>query len=146
MNKSLLLGSLAFMFFNVASPALAELFRWTDADGKVHYSDRKPTESSNAKAIDDELTPINIDDSKAYNNGVGKIFPKEDKSHRAFEDKKRQKQQAATNHACTKAREYLRKISGRVRFIDDDGKPVNVSEADRKKRKIEVEKDILKNC
>lgn len=33
-----------------AAPASAQLYKWTDADGKVHYSDR-PQEGANAKEI-----------------------------------------------------------------------------------------------
>ena len=36
----------------LAAPALAEMYKWTDAEGRVHFSDRKPDTSRPVQAIE----------------------------------------------------------------------------------------------
>lgn len=47
---------------------------------------------------------------------------------------------------CIEAKDYLSKISGRVQFLDKEGKPVNVSEAERQARVKEWQQAIKENC
>lgn len=47
-----------------ASPiGSAELYKWTDADGRVHYSDRKPPQGNETQAIEGRVsgyTPVAV--------------------------------------------------------------------------------------
>ncbi|WP_341677838.1 DUF4124 domain-containing protein [Niveibacterium sp. SC-1] len=52
MRRYLLLGcALAFAF-----PAMGEVYKWTDAQGKAHYGDVPPNTEQNAKGVDLNVT------------------------------------------------------------------------------------------
>lgn len=146
MNKHFLINAFILLCMTFCLPSSAELYQWTDKNGKVHYSDRKPAGQLEAQEISKKLTPVNIDSSRTQNQALGRVFPKTDNTRQRLDDDKKQKRQAARDEACKEAKDYLKKLDGRVRFIDDDGKPVNVSEAERKQRVIVLKADIKKNC
>lgn len=131
-----------------ATPATAELYRWTDADGRVHYSDRKPAAESEeeVEAIDDQLTPVNIDESHKQRQALNKVFAKEDKHVQRGEQQQQRKQQQARAQQCREARGYLRAISGPVAFLDEDGKDMKISERERQERQAEMERLIEQYC
>lgn len=128
--------------------AQAELYRWTDADGKVHFSDRKPdaAQTQGAEVTEEEIKAINIQDSKAASEAMRQVFP--DESHPPVqENSERERELAERKEAhCREAREYLRKVSGRVQFIDKDGKMVHVSERERQERQAEMETYVKEHC
>lgn len=146
MNKHLLINAFILLCIILCLPSFAELYQWTDKNGKVHYSDRKPADQSEAQEISKKLTPVNIDSSRTQSQALGRVFPKTDNTRKRLDNEKKQKRLAARNESCKKAKDYLEKLDGRVRFIDDDGNPVNVSEAERKQRVIALKADIKKNC
>ena len=41
----------------VATAATGEVYKWVDADGKVHYGDRKPASGSDSRVIELEPAP-----------------------------------------------------------------------------------------
>lgn len=59
--------------------AQAELYRWTDADGKVHFSDRKPdaAQTQGAEVSEEKIKAVNIQDSKAAEEAMRQVFPNE---------------------------------------------------------------------
>lgn len=144
-NNGLRIVVYLMLCLGVAAPLNAELYKWTDENGKIHYSDRKPATQTNAREISRELTPINIDDSGAQRQALGNVFPKASESRQRLDDKQR-KRQDSRSEACENARNYLRKINRRVRFVDKDGEPVKVSEAERKARVVKLQAQIKKNC
>lgn len=80
---------LAFLFVCLAAPAQAQkLYRWTDKDGKEHYSDTLP-----AEAIDSARAEL----SKSSGSTVGEVA-------RALTDEERAQQAAAAQAAADQAR------------------------------------------
>ncbi len=135
---------------SVVLPATAELYRWTDEDGKVHYSDRKPTadSESDVEAIDDQLTPVNIDESHKQRQALNRVFA-EDKTSAHTQRQQLREQQVRERERqaqCRKARSYLRDISGPVAFIDEDGNDLKVSERERREHQAEMEALIREHC
>lgn len=135
----------------LALPATAELYRWTDEDGKVHYSDRKPApdgEETKVEDIGDQLTPVNIDESHKQRQALNRVFA-EDKTGARTQRQQNRQQQARERERqaqCRKARRYLRDISGPVAFVDKDGKDLKVSERERREHQAEMEALIRKHC
>ena len=95
----------------LVSAAQAEVYRWVDADGQVHFSDVKPDSSTGAKTMDIPLV-----------NSVPAI---------ASEEKPEQPQQPASSTGkkvviyttewcgyCKKAREYF--IANKIAFKEKD--------------------------
>lgn len=48
--------------------------------------------------------------------------------------------------ACNKARQQLKTITGRVFFVDDNGKEVVVTKEERQKRAQRLEQEIRRRC
>lgn len=123
--------------------AHAEVYRWTDANGKVHFGDQKP--AATAENITEKVKKTNVDTSTSEHQKLETIFRKENAADREY-----QQQQAQLNpellQRCAEAKNYLNKISGRVQFLDDKGQPVHVSEAERQHTAEEMQKIIKENC
>ncbi len=121
----------------------AEVYRWTDKDGKTHFSDNKPKIA--AEDITAAVKKQNIDSSTQEHQKLESIFRKENDSDREF--KQQQAQQSPEQlQACTASKNHLSRIDGRVQFMDKKGGLVNVSEEERKRRVIELRKQIQRNC
>lgn len=129
-------------------PATAELYRWTDADGRTHYSDRKPVAEGDeeVEAIEDQLTPVNIDESHRDRQALNRIFSEEDEQPQQQDQQQQRQKQQAREQQCREARRYLRDISGRVAFLDEDGNDMKISERERQERQAEMERLIEQYC
>ncbi|GAA6151042.1 hypothetical protein NBRC116587_04610 [Pseudoteredinibacter isoporae] len=110
--------------------AETKLYKWVDANGNVHYSDKKPKGQA-AEDISDSLPAANIDSSHEKLPSLDSI------SQRRQQDAERkQKQQAARaqrrQKACREARRNLNRYSSRsyFRYRPENEK---VSEAQRQK-------------
>lgn len=123
--------------------AHAEVYRWTGSDGKVHYSDKKPAEK--AEDISDKVKQQNIDTSTAEHQKMESIFRKENEADREYKEQKPQRSLEQIQY-CIHLKDYLNTISGRVQFIDDNGKPVAVTLDEQKKRVAETKKLIQEKC
>jgi len=130
-----------------ANTTYADVYRWTDEKGEVHYTDKKP--STDADNITSTIKKQNIDTSTEEQRKVGQILRKENDADRAFYQQQQAEQQKKINEQtkrCNEARRYLRNISGPVQFIDDDGKPVYVSERERQAREAEFKTIVEREC
>ncbi len=139
-----LLTSLALIV--ACQVSTADVYRWTDENGKVHFGDRPPP-ATETKAID---TPIvNSDSSARLNRPLTKMLDQE-RQAQADKQKQRQAKQAESKKRqqalCQKARKKLKTFKGRVAFVKKDGSEVKVSENERRKLASNLEKQIRKNC
>jgi hypothetical protein len=133
----------------VALPAGADIYKWTDAQGRVHFSDQpsggqtpaEPVEVRDYKPGSDEATRQIIERRDRLTNASA------DKAARTDSNALREAAlKARTEKHCAEAREHLRKISGRVVFHDEDGKPVRVSEQERAAKQREAQDWIRAHC
>ncbi|MDO3388642.1 DUF4124 domain-containing protein [Gilvimarinus sp. SDUM040013] len=133
----------------IVYPAMgvAELYRWTDENGKVHFSDRKPNDVVAADQIDQDLKPVNVDESRHETQKLRNVFPdRDDSRQRQAANKKKAEQQRRTDAQCSQMREHLRKIKGPVYFVDEEGNEFDISERERKERQKKLEQLIVENC
>ena len=140
---AIIVAALLLLSFSVK----AELYRWTEADGKVHFSDRKPDAAEKEVEVESvEIKPINIDESHEAWQALNRVLPKEDRHQTQQQVRDNQQRAQEIERHCRGARQYLRDISGPVNFIDDDGNPVQVSERERQQRQAEMERYVKEHC
>lgn len=125
--------------------ANAEIYKWTDKDGKVHYGDKKV---KTAEDITNTVKKQNIDTSTEEHQKLETVFRKENAADRAYKAQQAMPDPAAENHArrCAEAKDTLSKLEGRVNFIDENGKVVKTSEQEREARAGEMRKILADNC
>lgn len=141
------IGFIGILSFALCLPAQAtEIYRWVDSEGKVHYSDRK--QADDAEDVTDKVRVHNIDTSQDEQRKLQKIFRAENEADREYYRQQQAQQQPSIEQRkrCQKMRKYLADISGRVQFLDENDKPMKVTEAQRKQKVAEVEQLIRTNC
>lgn len=147
MTTRLWMITLTLLF--AAVPANAEIYKWTDADGRVHFGDKPVDKKLQAEEVE-------VRDYKPGNDAkTREIIERRERLMNADADKARRGDALKSAKAadtvreekrCSEAREHLLKISGRVEFYDDNGKPVRVSEQERAARQRETQDWIKANC
>ncbi len=123
--------------------AQAEVYRWTDANGKVHFGDKKPKAA--AEDITEKVKKTNVDTSTSEHQKLESLFRKENDADREHHQKQAQPNPKLLQR-CTEAKDYLEKISGRVQFIDGNGQPIHITETERQERAKEWQNVIKENC
>jgi len=126
----------------------AEIYRWVDDQGEVHYSDKKP-EAEIAKEVSNSLGPINRDSSSSETKKLQQLFrgeTPEEKQFRLQQEKDKRQQAARLNEACDKARLNLKKLKGRFHLVDESGISRSVSKDEQKELIRSQEKEINKHC
>ncbi|HWV14800.1 MAG TPA: DUF4124 domain-containing protein [Cellvibrio sp.] len=124
--------------------ASAEVYRWTDKDGKLRYSDKRPKKVA-AEDITATVNKQNIDNSGDEHKKLETIFRKENDADRAFQAEQN-RPSAEKIERCEAAKDRLFKLEGPVNFVDKEGKSVKVSEKERESRAVEMRKFIADNC
>lgn len=124
----------------------AEVYRWVDAEGKTHYSDKKS--AKNAADITAEVNQQNIDTSIEEQRKLQKIFRPENDADRAYHRQQQLRKQpdAEMIQHCNEQRKYLHQIKGRVQFIDEQGQIIKVTEKERQAAVLRVENYIASRC
>ncbi|MFN3714821.1 MAG: DUF4124 domain-containing protein [Alcanivoracaceae bacterium] len=132
----------------VAAPA--ELYRWTDDSGRVHFSDRPP-EHSHAEVIDTPTLPVmeTDADTRARQQRLQRFQQaqaEQQQQEQKEADAARREREKTVGQACRKARADLKVLSGRVRYRNPDGSLREVSPQEVAKDRDKVNQWIAKNC
>ena len=135
----------------IATPsAWAALYKWTDANGRVVYSDQPPTGDVKVDTISGPPPPSNP-------NAVKELAEK------GAESKKQQQEAAASakkagqqradaekrSSVCRDARAELARLSADqilLYSINEKGETVFMNDADRRRRKETLETQLKANC
>lgn len=141
MNKPVLIFLVGIV---VGLSVNAEVYRWVDKDGKVHYTDQKP--ANDAEDVTRQVNKQNIDSSTNEMRKVESILRKENDADREYYQQQAQEDAQARQQQCNWARKRMNEISGNVIFVDDAGKVVKVTETERQKMVADVSKIIQENC
>nr|WP_237457506.1 DUF4124 domain-containing protein [Pseudomaricurvus sp. HS19] len=131
------------------SPALqAEIYQWRDAQGKLHFSDKKP-ERESAEEISGQLAPLNLDESAAEQSRLGQVFRGETPEERQWRQRQESEARAAEQEQaqrCDEMRRYLQAISGPVYFEREDGSTYDVSVQEQQRRMRAAAAQIADEC
>tara|TARA_R110002167_G_scaffold116338_6_gene291389 strand:+ start:274 stop:657 length:384 start_codon:yes stop_codon:yes gene_type:complete len=126
---------------------MSEVFQWTDENGQTHFSDRAPKliQSNN---ISEQLNNINITSDLSSPEMMLRHEQTKDAEREAKYKKQQEKRnkQPTKSERCKEAQDLLRRVKGRVVFVDEQGKELKVSEEDRKQRAIQLESLVRKLC
>lgn len=131
------------------STSIGEIYRWTDSEGKVRFSDTPPEDQTSSEEISDKMTPINRDSSNEETEKLQKVLQGETPEEQAYREQQQAKQKTqeqATQRACEDAKQHLRLLQGRVYFEDEDGNEIIVTEEERQQRASKLESDIKRIC
>lgn len=132
----------------LAMPVSGEVYQWRDADGKVHFSDRKPV-AAEAQDISEAVKQNNVDDSSGERKKLQQLFAPETAVERQAREQKQQQtaqQQQERQKRCDTARKQLSILRGPVYFTRDDGSEYEISEAERERLAQDYAAQIKKYC
>ncbi|HEC19991.1 MAG TPA: DUF4124 domain-containing protein [Gammaproteobacteria bacterium] len=129
-----------------------KIYKWTDADGVVHYGERPPSRNATQIKVPHNSTgrssppakPVNQQDAT---NKLLDAFAKERKDKKEAEKKAAEEKQRRDKN-CSNARRRVAglKIGGRIYEINDQGERQYLGEADIKKRLADAQKLVEKWC
>jgi len=143
-----LLILLIVLYFHVSSAA-AELYRWVDERGNVHFSDKKPLDNE-AQEISDQVKQHNIDYSGDVTARQLERYQRQEAAKQTEQQQLRRRGSHDADEArqknCRQAKQRLRLIRGPVVFYDQKGNPQQVSEQERERRALALEKQINQYC
>jgi len=140
------MGKLMFILF-LSLSANAEVYRWTDTNGKVHFGDKKP--DAKAENITNTVKATNVDTSSSEHQKLESLFRKENDADREYQQQQKQQQEKfeyATSKRCMDAKQYLNTIKRPVQFIDKDGKPIKVTETERREHEKQWQQIVNETC
>ena len=137
----------------VALPAAAgQLYKWTDANGRVQYSDTPPTDRK-AETVKGRIGSTSSGGSAAPQPTVTEqeqAFRKRQSEKAEADQKAAQEAAQKQEHeaACNRARGYLRTLEdgGRIAETNAKGEREFYDNAKIKSEKERVRADIEKNC
>lgn len=147
MIRSVLAAGAACLFA-ISGAASAEIYQWRDADGKLHFSDKKPKQQA-AKEISDTVGDINMDESAVERAKLERLFKPETPEEKALREKEAGQQayrDEKQQEQCEQARNYLDTLKGPVYFVREDGSSYDISEAERRQRIEALQAQIRQNC
>lgn len=134
----------------------AEVYKWTDENGKVHYSDKPIDEKS--KQIKMKRQPTDAEVLQARQQASSLIqhqnkiqsIAEEEAQDKQIEDQKNRKEQASNTQACAEAKRliYIYSRGKPIYTIGQDGKKTYQGYTDKEKNQMiaELRKSIKENC
>ena len=133
-----------------ASPAWGALYKWTDANGRVVYSDQPPPGNVKVEKLSGPPPPANP-------NAVKELAAKEAESRKQQQDSVSNAQKDALQRAeaekradaCRDARAELTRLSADqvlLYSVNEKGETVFMNDADRRRRSESLDSFLRGNC
>jgi len=126
----------------------AEVFRWIDEQGNVHFGD-KAHANKQAKDISQDVELKNLDHSaKRTQQTLQQIDLRQQAQATETQQKQSQTNSGAEQRArqCQDAERRLRVLQGPLVFLDENKQPVKVSENERQQRADSLAQLVNKYC
>jgi len=149
--KNCLRWVFVFLLF-LSAGAQAEIFKWVDNNGQVHYDDKPPLQNKNSKQVMDvdqnnnSVEPLSnrrVDKRKKLLNAID-----EDRQQKKDQAAKAKKKKAKLNKQCLRARDSLKSYqrSAYVYDLDKDGNRIILPSSARDKVIANLQRKIAANC
>ena len=135
-----------------AAPAAAEMYRWVDAQGKVHYSDQAPTEtpkSSKTLSIPNKPPAPATETNKSWQEKELDFKKRQATTAETETKKKKETEDAkAKLENCDKSKKTLKAFEDGVRIstYDDKGNRAVMDDAQRAKAMEDAKKAVSEWC
>ena len=134
----------------VAAPGFAATYKWTDANGRVVYSDQPPTGNFNVESISAPPPPANPNAAKELASKEAEV-----QQRRLLRAEQETKATKARLEADTK-REQCGRVRGQLTMLQSDqnpvyrsnekGEPVFMDDAGRRRERQQLEVWFKENC
>ncbi|WP_221801157.1 DUF4124 domain-containing protein [Oceanobacter mangrovi] len=122
MIRSSLVGLLASLI--IAAPVSAGIYKWTDANGKVHYGDRPPQAvQATGMNIANNPSPVSAGNQDAARQQAQKAFLEQRQQERQQQAEAKAQQQQADAKAQAQ-KDYCTSMRGRTQEIEAGGRPM----------------------
>lgn len=146
----LVLLALAFL----AAPAQAQLYKWVDANGRVQYSDRKPTDArQQPQEVRNTVSSIGSQPSVAGGKTAAELDKDFQKRRQDQTDAQQKQQQAAAeqkqnSEACDAARRNLAALNSgqRIARFNQQGEKSYLDDADRVRETERAQQQVQNSC
>ena len=137
-------GALAAACALLAVPAAAALYKWTDANGRVVYSDQPPTAANiKAEVLNSPPPPANPSAPKEMAQKDLEIRKRQaDRAELAAKSEKERIARSQREQECTRTANAIKQLSwGQVVIYrsNDKGEQVPMDESDRQKERVRLE-------
>lgn len=128
--------------------ANAEIFKWVDEQGRVHYGDKPVTNSEQVTVDTEKKGHIKTAASREEKRQRLLDAMQEDKERTAEENKKAREKKKKHNKNCIWAKDRLKQYerASYLYDLDDKGNKIVVPQADREQMVEKLRKRIQKNC
>ena len=143
--------TLALLLVTAGIVQAAQIYKWTDEDGNVHFGDTPAGEDSERVAIQSHRTdPARVDAAvRARSEAAAKSAEEEAASQPAGPSKEELQAQAAERQKkCDTYRDKLQRFvqSRRIYREDENGERVYLSEEEMQAAREKVEKQVQDHC
>jgi hypothetical protein len=128
--------------------ASAELYRWTDEEGRVHFGDRAPGDSSSAAERVEVTPPKPIgqgNDLKQINERLNSLREQEQERLKAQQEQAQQEARKKEK-ACKAALKHYNRLQRNFVYKREDGSTYQVSRQQALEDRAEVRKWLDDNC
>lgn len=145
---------LTFILLTLAFAVQGELYRWTGADGKVHYSDTPPPDNAVSKRkMELKLPPVSdsarSEEGSAKKSLADQVLEMRVRRLAAEEAEKKELDEAKLNKAkCTQASYRLNalKDAGRISRPNEQGEKIYIDDIEREKVVSEARRTVAYYC
>ncbi len=146
-HASSMLTVLTLLVSLAGAAAAAGVYKWTDADGKVHFTDKPPPDAAAEKVRvttgRDAHTAERLDQMKKQ---ADDIFEKRAETETAARESEEEAQKIAAH--CASLHDKLQKLRASTRFqtVNDKGEREYLGEERRQEWIRKAEAEIAKHC
>ena len=133
-----------------ATAVSAQIYEWKDAQGKTHYSDKPPVETSRVKKIAPPETSASSDTTQKTVSDRELEFRKRQKETQENADKTNKEQAASADRkeSCGNARRTLEMLESgeRIALRDSQGERYYMDESQRQQETAKARQAIQASC
>lgn len=133
----------------MAFAAQAQLYKWVDEDGQVHYGEQRPSGQDFTTIKEQKYTPPSTRYELKTNDAQKAILDQSEQAKKQKDDAKKQAEyDAQMKEYCTSLRNQLATFNTgrRVREMNSEGEYVYVDDAQRASQVKDLNKRIKEDC
>lgn len=146
--------ALVVVMLLLQSPVFAEIYKWTDGSGEVHYTQTPPPSGISAQVI--QGAPPPAESEKTIHQEQQKLQEQldamEERRAKSEEEeaieKERQELGKINEKNCITAKNNLAKLQqgGIKRYLTPEGEVIRLTDEDRQRRIAEAQKQVEQYC
>ncbi|AZT85450.1 DUF4124 domain-containing protein [Marinobacter sp. NP-4(2019)] len=146
----MLIRTLLTLLLLSPTASLAEVYRWTDSEGRTHFGDRPPTQAA-SQEVQVESAPARVDNAARDRQQKMNAFleqKQQERDQQRAADAKAEKQAAKRAELCTKLRARLKYMDSVSTFynLNEEGERVFVSESENTRIRERFRKKVEETC